>query len=529
MKKLTAVLIALILPVTLFAGCKSDGGASAETTAAGGAGKKFSVVATIFPQYDWVRQILGAQAANFDLTLLQDNKVDLHSYQPTVDDIVKISNCDLFIYVGGESDEWAENALKQAVNKDMVAINLLEELGSAAKLEEIIEGMEDDEHDHDDGDDEHAHGHAEVDADNVKDRPLSDFDGSWVSGIPLINDGTLDDYINVTAEQADQTPAQRKEYLSNRWASDYDEISISGNKLTINGAEAEYASAGYHIVPSDHGGSVWYAYTIVSGSADMPTYILFHDHGTGNGDGDANALHDDEISHFHLRYGDDGIEELLAIEDWSTYYFDRSFSNAEIGEQMYDGTVSSDDHDEDEHEEEYDEHVWLSLKNAVVLCGAIADALAELDPDNANEYSGNLTAYTAKLSALDGEYQAAADGGSIKTLLFADRFPFRYLVDDYGISYFAAFPGCSAAADVSFETIAFLAAKTDELGLKVVMVTESADQYIAKTVIGTTSDPNRPILVLDSMQSITSDDVKGGVTFLSIMEGNLDVFKEALA
>ena len=114
--------------------------------------KRLSVVTTIFPEYDWVRQILGDKFSDADVTMLLDNGVDLHSYQPTVDDMVKIANCDLFIYVGGESDGWVEDALKNAVNKDMKVINLLEVLGDSVKEEETVEGMQEVEHDHEDAD-----------------------------------------------------------------------------------------------------------------------------------------------------------------------------------------------------------------------------------------------------------------------------------------------------------------------------------------------------------------------------------------
>ena len=100
-----------------------------------------SVVTTIFPIYDWVTNILGEQAENAEVTLL-DKGVDLHSYQPTVDDIVKISACDLFVYVGGESDEWVDDALAEAAYEHMVVINLLDVLGERVKEEEIVEGME---------------------------------------------------------------------------------------------------------------------------------------------------------------------------------------------------------------------------------------------------------------------------------------------------------------------------------------------------------------------------------------------------
>ena len=102
-----------------------------------------SIVTTIFPEYDWVKNIVGENPANAEITMLLDNGVDLHSYQPTAQDIMKISTCDLFIYVGGESDEWVEDALKEAMNKDMKVINLLDVLGEKVKEEEIVEGIED--------------------------------------------------------------------------------------------------------------------------------------------------------------------------------------------------------------------------------------------------------------------------------------------------------------------------------------------------------------------------------------------------
>ena len=110
---------------------------------------KLRVVCTIFPEYDWVREILGSHAGDVEITMLLDNGVDLHSYQPTAEDIIKISNCDMFIYVGGESDQWVEDALKEAANKNMTVINLLEVLGDTVKEEEMMEGMEPEEEEHD--------------------------------------------------------------------------------------------------------------------------------------------------------------------------------------------------------------------------------------------------------------------------------------------------------------------------------------------------------------------------------------------
>ena len=186
------------------------------------------------------------------------------------------------------------------------------------------------------------------------------------------------------------------------------------------------------------------------------------------------------------------------------------------------------EHEQGEEEAEYDEHVWLSLKNAVIFADAIADSLADKDPENAEFYKESARNYTEKLTALDGEYQKAVSAAPTKTLLVADRFPFRYLTDDYGLSYYAAFPGCSAETEASFETVAFLSAKADELGLKYVIKTETAATKIAETVIANTKEKNQQILVLDSMQSVGIKDANNGTTYLSITEKNLETLKKAL-
>ena len=293
---------------------------------------KMDIITTIFPEYDWVLNILGDKKDDANVKMLLDSGVDLHSYQPSPKDIVSISNCDLFIYVGGESDAWVDDVLKQAKNKDMVTINLMDVLGDKKKEEELIEGMQ-------------------------------------------------------------------------------------------------------------------------------------------------------------------GEEE---------------------GEE------------EEEEEPEYDEHVWLSLKNAEIFVNTIANEIAKLDADNASYYKGNADTYVASLKDLDNKYSAAVEAGSTKTLLFADRFPFRYLVDDYNLKYYAAFIGCSAETEASFETIAFLAGKVDELGLKVILKIESSDGAIANTVKNATQNKNQTILTMDSIQSATTKEYKNGRNYLAIMEQNLDVLKEAV-
>lgn len=318
MKKYISIIVMLVMLTGVFAACN---------TAPGSSGKKIQIVTTIFPEYDWVKSIVG-DSDNVEITMLLDNGVDLHSFQPTAQDIVKVSSCDMFIYVGGESDAWVDDVLKGAVNDKMVVLDLFDVLGESLKEEEEVEGME---------------------------------------------------------------------------------------------------------------------------------------------------------------------------------------------------------KEEGEEEVEYDEHIWLSLKNAQVLVNKIAGEIIKLDPDNKSKYEANLESYTKKLTELDAGYKEVAEGGRVKTLLFGDRFPFRYMTDDYGLDYYAAFKGCSAETEASFDTVIFLANKVNELDLNAVLTIEGGDKSIAKTIVDNTTDKNEQILTLDSMQGITSSDVASGATYLSVMEKNLEVLRSALA
>ena len=152
----------------------------------------------------------------------------------------------------------------------------------------------------------------------------------------------------------------------------------------------------------------------------------------------------------------------------------------------------------------------------------------EIDPENGEVYRQNAAAYAEKLHALDAEYRSVVENASFKTLLFGDRFPFRYLADDYGLDYYAAFSGCSAETEASFETVTFLAQKVDELALPAVMTIEGTDHRIAETIVQNTRSKDQAILTMDSMQSVTAKDVQNGAAYLAIMEKNLSVLKEAL-
>ena len=287
------------------------------------------IVTTIFPEYDWTLNVLGDHAESVNIKNLLNSGIDLHSYQPSVADITYIATCDLFIYVGGESDKWVENALKKATNENMVVIKLLDVIGDSALDEEHKEGMQGEEKDHD---------------------------------------------------------------------------------------------------------------------------------------------HDDE--------------------------------------------------------DESDEHVWLSLKRAKTVVKAIETALEKLDADNAADYAANAANYCQKLDELDAKYQQVVANGVNKTLIVADRFPFRYLFADYGLDYYAAFSGCSAESEASFETIAFLARKVDELQVKSIIKTDTGGDKIPQTIINNSKNKNLKILTLNSLQSVGVKE-HAKVSYLEFMESNLEVLREA--
>ncbi len=508
MKKIVSLVISLALVL------------SCMLPAAMAEGKKINVVTTIFPIYDWAREVAG-ENDHVQMTLLLDSGVDLHSYQPTAADIMKIANCDVFIYVGGESDEWVEDALQEAVNPNMIVINLVEAMGEDIKMEEIVEGMEH-EHEHEESD-AHSHEVSTFEDDQVEDRPLSNWAGEWQSAYPYALDGSLDEGFAHKAESGKMTAEEYKQYYITGYETDIDKIVIDGdtNVITytdVNGSscQSEYKALGYYIQNWSTGTkAAMYRFEAVDKESGAPIFIEFNDH----------IIENVKAEHFHLRASNESFD---AIEDpenkWPTFYpadFD--------ADEMLAAFVGHDhEHEHGEKEEEADEHVWLSLRNAEKLVKVIADAMAEIDTASAEAYQANAAVYMEKLAALDAEYTKVVGASTYKTMLFGDRFPFRYLVDDYDLSYYAAFSGCSAESEASFQTILFLAQKVDELNLPAVLTIERSSTRIAQTVVSTSQNKEAKILAMDSMQSTTSSDVKAGVTYLSVMESNLQILKEAL-
>ena len=327
-----------------------------------GNSNKISIVCTTFPQYDWVKNILGEEAERFYVTLLLDNGVDMHSYQPAVKDIATAGSSDLFIYVGGESDTWVEDALKEAKNKDLKAINLMETLDNFVKEEEVVEGMQEE---------RKSLGHS---------------------------------HEKSSKEKQEQTQKESHE-----------------NSQEINGQKE---------------------------AAD--------------------------------------------------------------------------------EEPEYDEHIWLSIRNAEIMVKNIEKALEQLDSDNAKVYQNNAENYIKKLDTLDKQYANTIQNAKYKAILFGDRFPFRYMADDYDLKYYAAFAGCSAETMAGFETVTFLAKKADELRLPVILTIENSDGRIAEAVKSNTTKKNQKILVMNSLQSVTKEQIADGITYLQVMQENLSVLSEAL-
>ena len=352
MKKIAAYAMFVLVAALAFVAC------SAESSEKAPAKKKISIVATIYPQYDWLKNVLGDRQDSVNLKLLIKNGTDLHSYKPSAQDIAAIASADMVVYVGGESDAWIEKALSATPKAGRVQVNLMQALGDRVKEEEIVEGMQ--------AEEEHHHEHGE---------------------------------------------------------------------------EAE-----------DHE----------------------HEH------------HEHAEEHEH-------------------------------------------EHHEHAEEAENDEHVWLSLKNAEILVMNLADAISKVDTANATEYHMNAGLYIAKISALDAQYRATTDSTALKTILFGDRFPFRYLVDDYGIKYFAAFVGCSAESEASFETVAFLAGKMDSLALPAIFTIDGSNGKIARAILDASKkSKNAQVLTLNSMQSVTDAQMQSGTDYLSIMQSNLEVLKKAI-
>lgn len=311
-------LISIIIITAVLLGLCACGTANNDNNKQSG----LNIVCTAFPQYDFIKNILGTENG---LTLLLDDGGDLHSYEPTAQDIIKIASADIFVYTGGISDQWVEGVLASANNEKLESVSLMELVETYE--EEYLAGME------------HEHNH------------------------------------------------------------------------------------------------------------------------------------------------------------------------------------------EGENHRNKDEHIWLSLKNAATVTNKLCEIICEADTTNADKYKANAKVYVEKLYKLDNEYRNTVASAKRNTLLFADRFPFRYLIEDYSLEYYAAFAGCSSESEASFQTMAFLIDKTKELKLPVVLTIDGSDGSIARTVCESTGAKSA---VMDSCQSVSLADISNGTTYINIMENNLKVLQEAL-
>ena len=192
--------------------------------------------------------------------------------------------------------------------------------------------------------------------------------------------------------------------------------------------------------------------------------------------------------------------------------------------------MQAEEHEHEEnghgHEAEYDEHVWTSPRNAALICEKIAAALCEADPENAGEYNANLASYRAELAKLDAAFTAIVADGARKTIIFADRFPLLYFARAYGLTYYAAFPGCSEDAEPSAATVAFIIDKVREEDIPVVFHVELANEDMADIVCDETGAVKRKF---NACHNVTRAQFNAGVTYLELMWENTEVLKEALA
>jgi ABC-type metal ion transport system, periplasmic component/surface adhesin len=336
MKKLISIMLSLCFLFGILSGCSRNDVYIKSSD-------KISIIATIFAPYDFIREIAGQHA---EVTMLLPPGTESHSYEPTPQDIIKIQNCDVFVYVGGDSDSWVQKILESMDTSGMRIIKLMDFVDVVE--EEIVEGMEVVEHSDD------------------------------------------DDYNHEGAEDKD----------------------------------------------NEH----------------------------------------------------------------------------------------SNEHTEDNNHE-YDEHVWTSPKNAKVIVQKISDVFCEIDANNSNIYKENTTSYLAKLNDLDLKFQEVVNSAKHRTLIFGDRFPFRYFADVYGLEYFAAFPGCSTETEASAATVAFLIDKVKSENIPVVFHAELSNKKMANTI---SEETGAKVLLLHACHNITKDEMEKNTSYLELMYQNVENLKEAL-
>ena len=193
-----------------------------------------------------------------------------------------------------------------------------------------------------------------------------------------------------------------------------------------------------------------------------------------------------------------------------------------LGEESKEGMEEP---EHDRHEDEYDEHVWTSLENEICIVSNLSKTLSLIDPVRSDEFTDNAAAYIEKLETLDDEIRAIVADSPLDTLIFASRFPLLYFVREYGLEYYAAFPGCAEETEPSARTVAFLIDKAEELGVPCILNIEMSSSLIARTIA---EEARVPVRTFSSIHNVSKKEFAEGETYITIMERNIDVLREAL-
>lgn len=184
------------------------------------------------------------------------------------------------------------------------------------------------------------------------------------------------------------------------------------------------------------------------------------------------------------------------------------------------------DHDHDhEHEHETDEHIWTSPKNAQLMLSAVYDAICKVDPSNKQTYTKNKDAYAKQLSDLDNAYRSAVDNAKNKTIVLADKFPFRYLAHEYGLEFSAAFAACSDESEPGVSTMIKLTKTIKENNIPAVYYLEFSSTKIADTLCDETGATK---LMLHSCHNVSKQDIENNISYVDLMKQNLENLKLTL-
>lgn len=440
-KRLLAALVILTLTLAIIPSCSSRGLYSE------GNGE-LNIVCTNFPPFEFARIIGGEKVT---VTILQDDGADLHNYTPTSATLTALNTAHIFICVGGESDEWVDNAVTAANNPALIVIRLMDliEQPKFGAIQKIYDEEDEHEHNHEDGEND-----------------------EWPNA-------EIEEHFRFSLPQFPEFQSITIEHLEN-----------GGLNLIMSGITDDAAAIeDFDVLMINEG---WVA---------------------------------DTSNNQHLgKYTKEGADKTVS-------YHSNFSHGVETVEITISGTSSDDghnhDHDDEDHDHEHheDEHVWNSLKNAKAIVKKLAEKISEADSLNSAYYSANAADYIHKLDTLDKKYEEAVSSAAHKTLVFADRFPFVYMMEDYKISYYAAFSGCSTDVNASFETQTKLLQVTKDLGLPAVITLEGTNATLAKTI---SEQTGCKVLAINSMQSVKRANIKEGITYLKIMENNLEVLKEAM-